>query len=313
MADLVINGQTYSGIEVLKMVDTSHNEVFFGPSTLRAFNINDYIEGKSFESIYVNSAITKIRTYAFIARNATQSGKQYMYFPNCIEIGASAFTGAGMLIGSPDITNIYAPRVVTIGSAAFYSSKLQSAVFPECTLIHNVTFVGCSALSIVYMPKVQAINSNAFSGCSQLTSLSFPCCSFVGSTAFSSCAQLSTIALASIQIISTSAFTSCYNLSTVYLYNSIGNVNIYSSAFYSCGKLRSLYILHSQIASLSSYSVFLRTPLYNVSPPGNIFVPQSLVSIYQTTGIWSQYGFSSLFVGLTDAEVSEIKAQIGAQ
>lgn len=91
MSDLVINGQTYSGIEVLKMTDTSHNQVLFAPSTLGAININDYIEGKVIPSVYINNTITKLKPYAFHARNASYDGHQSVYLPNCTEIGEFAF------------------------------------------------------------------------------------------------------------------------------------------------------------------------------------------------------------------------------
>lgn len=304
MSDLVINGQTYSGIEVLKMTDTNHNQILFAPSTLGTININDYIEGKTIPSVYINNTISYIKSSAFYNRHLQQ-----VYIPNCTNVGAYCFRNVTSF--STGITNIYAPKLSSIGTYAFAFNPITNINFSNCTDIGNGAFSSCSYLTDIYMPNIETIGGYAFYKCNSLPSISFSQCSYIGESAFYGCNKLSTITLTSITTVGSSAFHSCIYLSVVYLYNSSNLLRLSSSAFYYCTSLRSLYLLCSYVITLASYSVFYSTPLVNYSPRGSIFVPESLVSAYKSAYGWSAGVFSSLYVGLTDAELNEIKTQVG--
>ena len=77
--------------------------------------------------------------------------------------------------------------------------------------------------------------------------------------------------------------------------------------------LESLYLLGSGVKALRNTTVFTSTPISTYTTSlghnGSIFVPASLLTSYKAAANWSVY--SARFVGLTDAEVSAIKAQMG--
>ena len=182
--------------------------ILFGPSTLGAININDYIEGKVIPSVYINNTLTALKNCAMIG-----CGVRFAYLPQCQAIGESAFytLDTSLQPYTKCLEGIYAPNVSIIGREAFCGTSITKAYFPKCeqlgsgTLgsvfkgcaelteayfpimsygIGGSTFANCAKLSNIYMPLVTSIGSSAFYSCVSLASISFPCCSTLYGSVF---------------------------------------------------------------------------------------------------------------------------------
>ena len=86
-------------------------------------------------------------------------------------------------------------------------------------------------------------------------------------------------------------------------------------ALNSCYRLTSLYLLCSSVP-LGTASIFFLTPFsnytsYTSGQIGSLYVPQSLVSAYQTDTIAGWSAYSSMVVGLSDNEILSLKTNIG--
>ena len=263
--------------------------------------------------------VTAIRAYCFYSCHKLSS----VNFPKCKTISAYAFKDLA------NLETISFPQCSLIdNSQAFLNcTKLKSASFPECLWIGMHAFAGCTALSEIYFPKNTFINTGAFSYCQKLVSASFPMVSGVMSWAFSNCASLTTAYFPICTHISQYAFYFCTKLSSIYFPElfSIGSSAfyacssitvasfpklsiVYTSAFYHCFNLVSLYLLGSSVATLNGAGWFTSTPIGGYSGSagtyGTIFVPESLYDAYVSATGWSN--FSSLIVGLTDAQIAAL-------
>ena len=136
-----------------------------------------------------------------------------------------------------------------------------------------------------------SIGSGGFIYCSSMTIATFPKCSTIGSYAFQNCRLLT---------------------AAIFNNSSTAQGIIYTYAFRSCYNLLSLYLLASTLYRLSvSSTTFISTPIadYTTSTSGvygSIFVPVSLYDAYISSTNWSY--FSSRFVSLTDAQISNVLA-----
>lgn len=258
------------------------------------FSANSEITSVSF------AACSNISNYAFYKCTDLTTA----YFPSCQRVGSYAFSSCYKLV------NIYFPMCSLIDNYAFaYCSSLTTASFPACTSLSADAFQSCSALTTAYFPSCSNVYGYAFANCPSLVEVSLPVVRQISACAFSRTGLLF-ISLPSIAYIYSSAFYSCFTLSTVIIGSpeqSGGGIMI--SAFAHCYKLKSFYLL--QQISLSASGAFYSTPIAGYLSStggvyGSIFVPSSLYDTYISMNNWSY--FSSRFVSLTDAQISNVLA-----
>lgn len=169
-------------------------------------------------------------------------------------IGSNAFSNCTLL------TDVSCPAVISIGDYAFSScSSLTDASFSAATSIGGYAFTSCSYLINASFPVATSIGNNAFSNCSHLTNASFPAVTSIGNNTFSSCYQLTTASFPAATSIGSSAFSYCGSLTTLIL----GNTD--------------------QVATLANTNAF------NNATNAIIYVPDALVSSYQSANNWSTY------------------------
>jgi hypothetical protein len=229
------------------------------------------------------SGVTSIGSYAF--HNCTNLALTEL--PSGVtSIGSYAFQGCIKLA----LTELPS-GVTSIGSYAFYScAKLALTALPSgVTSIGNYAFYNCTNLALTELPSgVTSIGSYAFQGCTKLALTALPSgVTSIGTSAFRSCTNLALTALPSgVTSIGGYMFSSCSNITQMDL-PSVGSIA--SNAFPSCTKLQTLILRKSDaICTLSNVSAFTNTPLrgYN-GLTGTVYVPQALISTYQTATNWS--------------------------
>ena len=187
-------------------------------------------------------------------------------------VGAYAFCSC-MKFNPPTLPD----GITLIGEYAFQYTAVSFTRLPSSlNTIGSSCFNCCTGLtSIECEGPVQYFNSSAFTGASswpsQLVSASFPNAiaatlysAFGSSTANNACHLLAFCDMGSIASIASSAFANCYALQILVLRKS------------------------DAICTLANVNAFTNTPMsgYN-SLTGTVYVPQALISTYQTATNWS--------------------------
>ena len=190
--------------------------------------------------------------------------------------------------------------VTSIGEYAFYGcNNLALTTLPSSlTSIGASAFYNCHNLAISVIPSgVTTIGTNAFQNCESLETIS--CDGVITSMASNIFIGSSTYPMALREVYfpnmattsgnlfgSGTAANACQNLEIVDLGKTTG-ING-TSAFTNCYKLQTLILRRTgSICSLSNGTPFDNTPMsgYN-GLTGTVYVPQSLISTYQTATNW---------------------------
>lgn len=127
---------------------------------------------------------------------------------------------------------------------------------------------------------ITSVGAYTFANCSRLTEINLEKVETVGIMAFANCRSLKEITLPATTL-SLRAFSYCMNLTSV-TFPFVENIDAY--AFYSCSKLSSAEIgtNNSAVCTLSNSNAFLGT-----HSSLTIYVPDSLITDYQTASSWS--------------------------
>jgi len=156
------------------------------------------------------------------------------------------------------------------------------------TNIRSCAFAECSKLTAVSFPDVLSVGDSAFRGCTSLTTATMPSAEYIGIYAFENCSKLETVSLPSASYVGYGCFGYCSALESV----NFPNLQVLSGqAFMLCGSLKTLVIGGSSVVS-GGYSM-----LYGTNSMLSIYVPDSLVTAYQSANYWS--AFASRIVGLS--------------
>ncbi len=189
----------------------------------------------------------------------TNMGNNYVSLPNCEMMGTAS---------------------------AFHTTYLSEINFPNCKYVYNYAFTLNNYLSEISLPNCEYLGLQAFQSCTNLRQVNLPNCLYVNTNAFASCTRLTEIILPKCKYFL--GMSSCASLYKVELpeCQMFGGIN-------TCPKLSQVIIgtNMSEICGLSS-ATFGNTPITDSSYLGyygSIYVPDSLVSAYQTAPNWSSY------------------------
>lgn len=278
----------------------------WGKSTLSYQDNNGY---QASIIIDYSGVLTSIPSMAFYRTSYSyQSMLRKISFPNVSYVSQEAF------LDNTGLSDIYLPELRFAGRAAFdntrmevidfpyleyissfafrYCRNLSFANIPNATTLMDEAFAYCSVLADVNMPNVVTTSRGAFAWDSYLTNIDMPNCTLIGDNTFYQCSRISTVNAPNVITISSGAFYSCTLLQSVNIPNAevIG-----SSAFAYCSSLLSLTLpkasriwdgafrnaLNFTTLILPSDSVcFIHSSAF-INAPTNIFVPESLLSIYK--------------------------------
>lgn len=181
--------------------------------------------------------------------------------------------------------------VTSIGNYAFYNcTNLALSNLPSgITSISIYSFYNCTNLALKSLPSdTTYIGAYAFYKCSNIVLTSLPeNINTLGNFAFNQCTKLALTSLPSgITTIPNNCFTNCKALKELTCLGAITSIGNY--AFEQCSNL-SKFILPNvtNVPTLSSSSVFGSTPI--ASGTGYIYVPDTLISDFQSASNWTKY------------------------
>lgn len=265
---IVFDDGEYEEIEVRPRVytvnrtDVARDGIGYNPVTVDVDNTKIILERDTTigHHLYLSSNITSIPSYAFYGCSALEE----IHLVN---------------------------EVTSIGDYAFYGcSGLKKFIIPSTiTSISNFMFHGCSALEELNVPNtITKIDSYAFCYCSSLKNIYVPnVTSCSGVYIFANCTSLEGVVLPSIVGVTAGH---CFAGSTAIQYIDFGEnfdrVNS-TDAFLNCSSLKNLIIRKPTLSTLSNISNFNGTPFADGGVGGTLYVPQALISEYQSATNWS--------------------------
>lgn len=185
--------------------------------------------------------------------------------------GSVTYTGASIsgitLQGQKDITELNFPNVGTFAS------------------VSGSAFSGITSLTSFSAPKATRIAMSMLSENPALTSVDFSSLTDTGTNLFLNCSALSVLVLPQVQTIYSQTFRGCSNLQKLDVLATRGFTN--QNNMNGCAKLTELIIRNTSVSTLSNINNFTGTPFASNGTGGTLYVPQDLISSYQSASNWS--------------------------
>ena len=311
------SGSVYQDADGYLVVDDSESSAPQGNLSITAngtYDVADYAGA----SVAIPVGMTETDLRNFIQRS--NSFTDITWPSGITAIGGHVFAQCGSFRPSSLPSGI-----TTIGTYAFYNcTNLALTSLPDgVTRIESYAFQGCTNLALTSLPDgVTNIGNNAFYNCTNLALTSLPDgVKIINNYAFQGCSGITSISCdGAITTLAQASFTGTSghpmnlvsvsfpnlaitsNLGTVFGSTTAANacqllefcdigstVGIASSAFANCYALQTLVLRKSDaICTLANVSAFTNTPMsgYN-NLTGTVYVPQALISTYQTATNWS--------------------------
>ena len=217
---------------------------------------------------------------------------------------------------SSNIQKCNTPNVTTIGAEAFEKSKLTSAEFPNVTTIGGKAFQGVPTITKVDMPLLTSVPADAFNGVGTLTSLNLPNITSIGSGGLYATAT-EHMYFPKVKSLGAQALRWATSNNTVKTFvlpelTSMDSNNVFAqntgvegvdfgplAKIYGIPNSPSLTILvlrkTNSITELNNTSVFNSTPFASGGSGGTIYVPQALISTYQSATNWATvHGYGTI-------------------
>lgn len=186
--------------------------------------------------------------------------------------------------------DIVLDSATNVASYAFQNSKITSVTSNTVTTISNYGFAACTELLTADFPELNgSINSYAFDGCTKLVSVNLPKVNQMVGYNFRNCTSLTEVMLPGLVTTGNSAtgadaFRNCTSLETVDLGKC---VRIDTNCFNGDTNLNKLILRKTSVCALNNVNAFTGTPYASGGNGGTVYVPQSLISSYQTASNWS--------------------------
>ena len=195
------------------------------------------------------------------------------------EVVERAYTGDMVYTGT--MQNLPSYALAGSGITSFESSSILQ-------FGGNNAFSGCHSLERVSLPNCVANNESRgslFSTCTSLTDVNLPKVQHFGQYCFDGCSALEVIALPSLARLQNYTFRNCSRLKKADVGKS-DRTN--SNTFNGCTVLTDLIIRRtSGVCALTNINAFTNTPFASGGTGGTLYVPQDLISSYQSASGWS--------------------------
>ena len=147
-------------------------------------------------------------------------------------------------------------------------------------------FAGSVAITSFVADSVTMLRQSILADCSNLESISFASATtYNGTQQFANCAKLTSVNLPNLTTLNNQMFQGCTSLEFIE-FPKLTGLNR-SGVFRNCYKLQTVVLRHTSVVPVNN-DTFANTPFagYN-SLTGTVYVPQSLISSYQTATNWS--------------------------
>lgn len=187
----------------------------------------------------------------------------------------------------PDITSIVGNGVNTVDANGLsYMTKLTSASFPNATRFNDNAFKGDNRLNEALFPKVTYIGGQCFGSCNYLKRINLPLVSSVGGSPFYNCNDLNKIELPSLSGQAAGEFSrGCSTL----VYADLGKGTAITTNGITSRVIEALVLRRTSAITALSVAGGIQANLVANRNLGHVYVPQDLLSTYQTATNWSTH------------------------
>ena len=237
---------------------------------------------------------------ALITRANETTGKSDTTLSDAVESLVDGYSGE-------NIVNVNQLNNKTIsGHVVVTGTSLRAFLFAGCNQITSVScpnavnaysirqnggnrfgsqFDGCTSLQTVELPSLVNLTDYMFEDCTSLTRLYLPVATVVPTLVATGCSSLEFVVMPAVNgIVYAKAFNACTKLKAVDLYMpSFGRTQV----FLNCSLFDTLIIRNNTVSSLGDINNFEGTPFASGGTGGILYVPQSLISSYQSANNWS--------------------------
>lgn len=188
----------------------------------------------------------------------------------------------------PNMPGIPSSPTPEIYNRIYYTTTDNNIITPYSTsafganIISNIYDANLQMCILEFDGDVTQCGSNAFRNRSTIVNVILPgTVTSIGDRAFYYCSNLGSINTGNnINTIGASAFSTC-NLTNISIGDKVTSIGTY--AFYGCEKLEKIYC-NADTPPKGGYSMF-----EGVNTNCKIYVPNSVVSTYQSASYWSNY------------------------
>ena len=257
------------------------------------YTADDIVVSNVSGNITLSDSTTNIRMFGFEASSITSiSGAEVLV------IGEGAFRNCS------NLTSISFPKATTLGTNAFENcTNLRSINMPNITTLiadfltpsnSGDIFANCTSIEEITLHITSNNNwRRVFKGCTSLRKVNLPdLTSFYGGNHFEGCTSLEGIVLPSYGTgnnnnfnIHDSWFKNCSALKYV---DTKGAYSIWNNAFSGASVLETIIIRNAdRTTGLNNINAFTDTPFASGGTGGTLYVPQALISSYQSATNWS--------------------------
>lgn len=258
--NITLLGASYSAVPAVTLPKTGGGTATFTDVTDTTAAASDVASGKYF---YTAAGVKTQGTASGgggisvddIAQNLAPSGD--------IVLGSGVTSISADAFRRKPITSITGQNVKTINASAFYTcANLTTISFPNCTTFSGADIFRNTGLSgSLIFPKLTGLGGTyVFTGCENLTTGVFPIVTGAGGQQLRSCS------------FKTLDFSMTF---------SIGNYT------FSGGSVNKLVLRSLSICALTNIGGFSSTPFASGGTGGTLYVPNSLLSSYQSASNWS--------------------------
>ena len=166
----------------------------------------------------------------------------------------------------------------------FENSTIKRIDAPDLTASASHAFYGAKNLEVINAPLLSSTNEYGFAGCSKLKTLIHPYDMGFGQHAFDGCASLQIFVTNNTGAF-TETFKGCSSLEVID-YGKRFNATR-QNAFNGCVKLKTFIIRAEKLVALQHINMFNNSPFASNGTGGTLYVPQDLISSYQSATNWS--------------------------
>lgn len=208
---------------------------------------------------------------------------------------ASHVTGNYVFYGCTALETISLPEAEGMMGYYFfaYCSNLRSVSLPKMTTLPSNCFRECTSLTFseLNIPNVTSLSSSCFQGCTALTTFISDKITSVGSSCFYEDSNLEEVSLSKVTAIPQDCFYNCVKLKKITLG---GPITSFGGAAFRYDRLLDTVVLSGVTAVPTIESDTFRSATLITNGTGVVYVPDLLVSSFQSDSIWGLYNIKGM-------------------
>lgn len=184
------------------------------------------------------------------------------------------------------VVNLTSDAITGVAASMFNTTpSLVTVNLKNALTIGNSSFSSCVNLTSVSLPNAETLGSYVFNGSHALTNLTMPNVTGAGQGCCQNMRGLTSVNFPKLEIVPTNF---CQDNPNITLADFGAATQLRQQAFWACTNFRTLIIRTNQVCTLEHvYALNYYTPWASGKSGGTLYVPQNLISSYQSATNWA--------------------------